>query len=107
MENVVDLVQVKFAAQFFYEIQKEVKKELGYQNYTQVLNAKDYGVAQNRERVFMVSILGGGRYEFPIPFKLETRLKDYFEENVDEKYYMNDKMLNYFQGTSNGLAKTI
>ena len=61
MENVVDLVQVKFASAF-YEIQKELEK-LGYQNYTQVLNGKDYGVAQNRERVFMVSILDGGRYE--------------------------------------------
>lgn len=49
MENVVDLVQVKFAPQF-YEIQRELER-LGYQNYTQVLNAKDYGVAQNRERV--------------------------------------------------------
>ena len=88
MENVPDLVQETFKAQF-YEIQKELER-YGYKNYTRVLNAKDYGIAQNRERVFMVSILGDEHYEFPIPFKLETRLKDYLEENVDEKYYIKD-----------------
>ena len=88
MENVPDLVQETFKAQF-YEIQKELER-LGYKNYTRVLNAKDYGIAQNRERVFMVSILGDEHYEFPIPFKLETRLKDYLEENVDEKYYLSN-----------------
>ena len=91
MENVPDLVQETFKAQF-YEIQKELER-LGYKNYTRVLNAKNYGIAQNRERVFMVSILGNEHYEFPIPFKLETRLKDYLEPSVDEKYYLSDKQL--------------
>jgi len=91
MENVVDLVQVKFAAEF-YEIQKEIER-LGYENHTQVLNAKEHGVAQNRERVFMVSILGGGRYEFPVPVPLKWRLKDYLEEKVEEKYYLTGKMI--------------
>ncbi len=95
MENVVDLVQVKFAPQF-YEIQKELEK-LGYQNYTQVLNGKDYGVAQNRERVFMVSILGGGRYEFPLREVLTKRLKDYLEDSVDEKYYLSNKAIYGFE----------
>ncbi len=98
MENVPDLVQETFKAQF-YEIQKEIER-YGYKNYTRVLNAKDYGVAQNRERVFMVSILGDDHYEFPIPFKLETRLKDYLEENVDEKYYLSDKILSFFKQNS-------
>jgi len=98
MENVVDLVQELFKAKF-YEIQKEIAK-LGYENHTMVLNGNDYGVAQNRERVFMVSILGGGRYEFPVKEKLEKRLKDYLEESVDEKYYLSEKMLNFFQENS-------
>lgn len=91
MENVVDLVQVKFIKQF-QEIQLELE-QLGYSNYTETMNAKDYGVAQNRDRVFMVSILGDYYYEFPKPFKLEKRLKDYLETSVDEKYYLSEKLI--------------
>lgn len=86
MENVVDLVQSKFIREF-QDIQLELE-QIGYTNYTHKLNAKDYGVAQNRDRVFMVSILGEYYYEFPQPIKLEKRLKDYLEDNVDEKYYL-------------------
>jgi len=88
MENVIDLIQVKFIKQF-QEIQFELE-EMGYSNYTFVMNAKDYGVAQNRQRVFMVSILGDYYYEEPLPFTLEKRLKDYLEEEVDERYYIKD-----------------
>lgn len=88
MENVVDLVQTKFIQQF-NEIQLELE-ELGYTNYVEVMNAKNFGVAQNRDRVFMVSILGDYYYEFPKPFKLEKRLKDYLEDEVDEKYYISN-----------------
>ena len=98
MENVVDLVQTKFIRQF-QAIQLELE-QLGYTNYTQTLNAKNYGVAQNRDRVFMVSILGEYAYEFPKPTKPEKRLKDYLEDNVDEKYYLSDKLLNFFIGNS-------
>jgi DNA (cytosine-5)-methyltransferase 1 len=98
MENVVDLVQTKFIRQF-QAIQTEIER-MGYTNYVQTLNAKDYGVAQNRDRVFMVSILGEWYYEFPKPQRLEKRLKDYLEEKVDEKYYLTDKMLNFFQENS-------
>ena len=88
MENVVDLVQTKFIREF-QTIQHELEL-MGYANYTETMNAKDYGVAQNRDRVFMVSILGEYYYEFPKPFPLEKRLKDYLEESVDEKYYIKD-----------------
>lgn len=98
MENVVDLVQIKFIKQF-QEIQFELE-QLGYSNYTETMNAKDYGVAQNRDRVFMVSILGDYYYEFPKPFKLEKRLKDYLETSVDEKYYLSEKLLSYFNKNS-------
>lgn len=93
MENVVDLVQVKFIREF-QEIQVELEK-LGYSNYTDTLNAKDYGVAQNRDRVFMVSILGDFYYEFPRPMPLQKRLKDYLEPVVEEKYYLSKAMLDY------------
>ena len=63
----------------------------GYSNYWQDLNAKNYGVAQNRNRCFMVSILGNYKYEFPKPIELTKRMKDYLEDNVDEKYYINNE----------------
>lgn len=94
MENVVDLVQVKFIRQF-QEIQLELEG-LGYKNYAQTLNAKNYGVAQNRDRIFMVSVLGDKYYEFPKPIKLEKRLKDYLEEKIDIWYYLTDKKINYY-----------
>jgi len=63
----------------------------GYSNYWKDLNAKDYGVAQNRDRCFMVSFLGEWNYKFPQPIPLERKLKDYLEDEVDEKYYINNE----------------
>ena len=63
----------------------------GYSNYWQDLNAKNYGVAQNRNRCFMVSILGNYKYEFPKPIELTKQMKDYLEDEVDEKYYINNE----------------
>lgn len=63
-------------------------KSKGYSNFWQDLTAKDYGVAQNRKRCFMVSILGNAAYEFPKPIKLTKQMKDYLEDEVDEKYYL-------------------
>jgi DNA (cytosine-5)-methyltransferase 1 len=96
MENVAAMVQSKFIKDF-HEWQNAVAS-LGYTHYTDILNSKDFGVAQNRERVFMVSIRNdiGMRYHFPKPFKLEKRLKDVLEENVDEKYYLSDKTIAMF-----------
>lgn len=93
MENVVDLIQAKFIRQF-NEIQTELEL-LGYKNYVQALNAKDYGVPQNRDRVFMVSILGDYYYEFPKPIRLGKCLEDVLEEQVDEKYYLSDTAIKY------------
>ena len=64
---------------------------LGYVNYWQDLNAKDYGVAQNRNRCFMFSFLGEYNYHFPQPIPLKKKLKDYLEDDVDEKYYINNE----------------
>ncbi len=73
---------------------------LGYANYWKVLNAKDYGVPQNRERVFVVSILGEHKpYEFPKPIKLEKRLKDILEIEIDDKYYLSEKVQKRFKQT--------
>ena len=66
-------------------------ESLGYVNYWQDLNAKNYGIAQNRERCFMFSFLGEYNYHFPEPTPLTKHLKDCLEDNVDEKYYLNNE----------------
>lgn len=92
MENVKALTQKKFMSDFM-RLQKELE-DMGYTNFWQVLNAKDYGVPQNRERVFMVSILNAEHgFEFPKPFPLEKRLRDVLEDNVDESYYLKDEQV--------------
>lgn len=69
----------------------EFLESLGYTNYWQDLNAKNYGIAQNRERCFMFSFLGEYNYHFPEPTPLTKHLKDCLEDNVDEKYYLNNE----------------
>lgn len=91
MENVPDVIGSKNIQHFAKWLEK--LESLGYKCYWKVLNAKDYGIPQNRERCFMVSILGDYYYEFPEPIKLEHRLKDLLEENVDEKFYLSDNFI--------------
>ena len=66
---------------------------LGYKNYTECLNAKDFGIPQNRNRCFMISVLGDYNYTFPRKQKLNIKLKDILEEIVDEKYYLTPKQI--------------
>lgn len=73
----------------------EFLESKGYSNYWKDLNAKNFGIPQNRNRTFMVSVLGDYTYEFPEEFPLELRLKDMLEESVDEKFYLTTKQLNY------------
>lgn len=88
LENVKNLVGKKFKPQFDEWL--KYLEELGYTNYWKVLNAKDYGIPQNRERVFVVSILGTHEpFRFEEGKDLSLRLKDILEKNVDEKYYIN------------------
>ena len=63
----------------------------GYTSYWKDLNAKDYGMAQNRDRTFVLSILGEYNYKFPKPIELRTTMADYLEDRVDEKYYLNSE----------------
>lgn len=94
LENVKAMVSGKFVGMF--NLWQNELERLGYANFAQVLNSKDYGVPQNRERIFLVSIriddaCDMPKYNFPKPFPLEKRLKDVLEENVDEKYYLSDE----------------
>lgn len=74
--------------------------KLGYKSQFQVLNAKDYGIPQNRERVFVVSILGNKTFEFPQKQELKTRLKDILEDEVEEKYYLSDEQVMKIKNSS-------
>ena len=91
MENVPQVHGKKNLADFNEWL--DVLEELGYYNIWQDLNAKDLGVAQNRNRCFCVSILGGkeGDYAFPEPVPLTKCMGDYLDEIVDEKYYINNE----------------
>ena len=103
LENVPQLISQKHIKNF-WEWRRKLES-LGYSNYVQLLNAKDYGIPQNRNRCFMVSILGDYYYEFPKKQKLKLRLKDLLEENVDEKYYLSDAMMNYCLGVNQKESK--
>lgn len=91
MENVPEVIGTNNIQHFAKWLEK--LESIGYHCYWKVLNAKDYGVPQNRERCFMVSILGDYYYEFPKPIKLEHRLKDLLEDEVDEKFYLTSKKI--------------
>ena len=92
-ENVKNLLSSKNRHNFDGYL--EIMDKLGYNSYYKVLNAKNYGIPQNRERVFTVSIrkdIDEG-YEFPEEIELTKKLKDVLEESVDEKYYLSDKLI--------------
>lgn len=91
MENVPDVIGSRYISDF--KRWDERLRELGYSNHIEILNSKDYGIPQNRERAFMVSILGDHLYNFPIKQPLKLRLKDMLETQVDEKYYLSEKIL--------------
>lgn len=93
-ENVKNLLSIKHRHNF--DAYLETLEQLGYKNYYQVLNAKDYGIPQNRERVFTISIRNDIDKDFHFPEKkpLELRLKDLLDDKVDEKYYLSDTQVN-------------
>lgn len=88
-ENVKNLVSKKFKTEFTAVLNS--LNEAGYNCYWQVLNAKDYGIPQNRERVFIVSIrkdIDNRTFTFPKPFELSIRLRDVLEDEVDESFFL-------------------
>ena len=99
LENVKNLVGKKFKVQFDEWL--AYLETLGYMNYWDVLNAKDYDIPQNRERVFVVSILGEHKpYEFPKPIESTKAFKDILEDSVDEKYYLSEMVQQRFKQTN-------
>ena len=97
-ENVKNLLSGKHRHNF--DAYLETMEGLGYKSCYQVLNAKDYGVPQNRERVFTVSVLGENNFEFPEKQELLIRLKDILDEDVDDKYYLTDAQIERLKTTT-------
>lgn len=97
-ENVKNIVGKKFRDTTFKLFTDELE-EYGYNVYWQVLNAKDYGIPQNRERVYLIFIkkdLDNDKFKFPEPFDNGLRLKDLLEDEVDEKFYIPDEKVGRF-----------
>lgn len=104
LENVSAMVSGKYIG-LFNLWQSELER-LNYVNFAKLLKSKDFGVAQNRDRIFLISIRiddesNPPKFFFPEPFKLERRLKDYLEDNVDERYYISDERVEEFINNCN------
>lgn len=97
-ENVKNILSKKHIHNFNAYLKS--MEDLGYYNSYKVLNAKKYGIPQNRERVFVVSI-SHGLFEFPPEEKLNLKLKDLLEKDVDPKFYLTNKQINSFIASSN------
>lgn len=93
MENVPEVIGKDNVKHFNKWLDK--LESLGYTNYFSLLNAKDFGIPQNRKRCFMVSILGEYAYDFPLKLKLKYRLKHFLKKQVPERYYLTKKMIKY------------
>lgn len=96
LENVKGLLS-KSMRKYFFQYVKDLDS-FGYTSFYKVLNAKDYGIPQNRERIFVISILRtedepNPEYHFPSPIKLETTVEDILEDDVSPEYFMSQPLL--------------
>lgn len=108
IENVKNLTSKRFKQQF--ESILNDLSELGYTNYWKVLNAKNFGIPQNRERVFIVSIrndIAQNNFCFPQEMPLLWKLKDLLEDNVDEKYYLSENAIGRLIKKNNRLIRNL
>lgn len=102
-ENVKNLLSKKHRHNFENYI--SIMQEIGYNSYYKVLNAKDYGIPQNRERVYTVSIrkdIDNKTFKFPETEELKLRLKDMLENKVEDKYYLKENQIENFIKNNNG-----
>lgn len=108
IENVKNLTSKRFKQQF--ESILNDLSELGYTNYWKVLNAKNFGIPQNRERVFIVSVrndIAQNNFCFPQEIPLFRKLKDLLEDNVDEKYYLSENAIGRLIKKNNRLIRNL
>ncbi|CRF49864.1 Modification methylase [Helicobacter heilmannii] len=88
-----------------WQIIQESFKELGYTIYTQILNAKDYGIPQNRERIFVVGFKEQVPFSFPKTLELQTTMQDFLEDYTQSKYYLKEKGVKFVTSSKNRLKK--
>jgi DNA (cytosine-5)-methyltransferase 1 len=98
-ENVKGLLSHN-SGKTFETIEKRIK-ELGYNYYKQVLNAKDYGIPQNRERLFVVGFLEKKDFNFPNPINLEITMQDLLLDNPEKKYFLPEKGIKFVSSEKN------
>lgn len=98
MENVPAVCGQKNKRDF--DLWRDSLTSKGYTSVFQILNAADYGIPQHRERCFMISWLGNHYYKFPNPIPLEHYMIDFLEDEVDEKYYLSDELVDFFESNS-------
>lgn len=102
-ENVKNLLSKKHKHNF--DAYLETMSMLGYNNYYKVLNAKDYGIPQNRVRIFTISIrkdIDSNNFKFPEKQELTLKLKDMLDDVVDDKYYLNDEIVSNYIPVNEG-----
>lgn len=89
-----------------WDIVQKTFDYLGYKIYSQILNSKDYGIPQNRERVFVVGFKDKNiHFEFPKPIKLKTTMQDFLEDYIDSKYYLKEKGVKFVTSSKNKLKR--
>lgn len=85
-----------------FEIIKATFDELGYKYFYQILNAKDYGIPQHRERIFVIGFKDNSvNFSFPEPISLEYRMQDFLEDYIDSKYYLKEKGIKFVTSSKN------
>lgn len=82
-------------------IKKTFEDDCGYDVYFQVLNSKDYGIPQNRERVFCIGFKSETEFKFPAPIKLKFKMFDFLDKEIDEHYFLKQKGVNFITRTLN------
>ena len=84
-----------------WRVMQDVFEDLGYDIHHQVLNSRDYGIPQNRERIFVVGFRKKTQFIFPEPIELKTTMQDFLEDNINSKFYLGDKGVKFVTNEKN------
>lgn len=79
----------------------DIFKELGYDVHFRILNSKDYGIPQNRERIYCLGFKNKTDFKFPSPINLEYKMYDFLEDYVDTKYFLREKGIKFVTSSKN------
>lgn len=88
-----------------WEIVQNTFRDLGYKIYTEVLNSKDYGIPQNRERIFVIGFKDNIAFNFPKKIKLNSTMQDFLQDYTDSKYYLKEKGVKFVTSSKNRLKR--